>query len=256
MDTHHEHHHHGNRVEDRRLITGNGKYASDWSAAGQLYGYFLRSDRAHAEILKLDASAAREHPGVRQVLTGEDAVAAGYVTPPHSLTIPGRNGSKANPTKRPVLAHKKVRFVGEAVALVVADSAVAAQDAAELIEVEYKDLPCVVRPDAALAAGAPQLHDEVPGNLLLEADAGNEKDVEAAFAKAAHITRLKVGTTRVSPSPMEPRACLVAYDKSKDEYRFNVVMQGVTTLRKQISAWTKMPEEKLIFEARDVVGRV
>ena len=101
MDTHHEHHehdghaHHGNRVEDRRLITGAGKYASDWNAAGQLYGYFVRSDRAHAEIKALDTAAALKQPGVRHVFTGADAVAAGYTKPPHSLTIPGRNGSKA-----------------------------------------------------------------------------------------------------------------------------------------------------------------
>ncbi|MDB5812119.1 MAG: hypothetical protein JWN94_4241 [Betaproteobacteria bacterium] len=257
MDTHHEqdgHHHHSNRVEDKRLITGAGKYASDWNVAGQLYGYFVRSDRAHAEIAGLDTAAALAYPGVKQIFTGDDAIAAGYVVPPHSLTIPGRNGSKAKPTKRPVLAHGKVRFVGEAIALVVADSAAAAQDAAELVQIEYRDLPSVVRPEAALAAGAPQIHDDVPGNLLFEADVGNEQEVEAAFAKAAHITRLKVESTRVSPSPMEPRACLVAYDAANDAYRFNVVMQGVTTLRKQISAYTKTAEEKLIFEARDIGG--
>ncbi|HYK16051.1 MAG TPA: xanthine dehydrogenase family protein molybdopterin-binding subunit, partial [Burkholderiales bacterium] len=257
MDTHHEHDkhaHHGNRVEDKRLITGAGKYASDWNAAGQLYGYFVRSDHAHAEIKALDTAAALKQPGVRHVFTGVDAVAAGYTKPPHSLTIPGRNGSKALAPQRPVLAHGKVRFVGEAIALVVADSAAAAQSAAEVIEIEYRDLPCVVQPEAALAAGAPQLHDDVPGNLSFEAETGNAQEVEAAFAQAAHITKLKVESTRVSPSPMEPRACLVAYDAANDSYRFNVVMQGVTTLRKQISAYTKMPEEKLIFEARDVGG--
>ena len=260
MDTHHEHHehdghaHHGNRVEDRRLITGAGKYASDWNAAGQLYGYFVRSDRAHAEIEALDTAAALKQPGVRHVFTGADAVAAGYTKPPHSLTIPGRNGTKALAPQRPVLAHGKVRFVGEAIALVVADSAAAAQSAAELAEIQYRDLPCVVQPEAALAAGAPQLHDDVPGNLSFEAETGNAQEVEAAFAQAAHITKLKVESTRVSPSPMEPRACLVAYDAANDSYRFNVVMQGVTTLRKQISAYTKMPEDKLIFEARDVGG--
>ena len=260
MDTHHEHYehdghaHHGNRVEDQRLITGAGKYASDWNAAGQLYGYFVRSDHAHAEIKAVDTAAALKQPGVRHVFTGADAVAAGYIKPPHSLTIPGRNGSKALAPQRPVLAHGKVRFVGEAIALVVADSAAAAQSAAELIEIEYRDLPCVVQPEAALAAGAPQLHDDVPGNLSFEAETGNAQEVEAAFAQAAHITKLKVESTRVSPSPMEPRACLVAYDAANDSYRFNVVMQGVTTLRKQISAYTKMPEDKLIFEARYVGG--
>src|SRR5471030_3248797 len=157
MDTHDPHEYHGNRVEDRRLITGTGKYASDWNAAGQLYGYFVRSDRAHAEIVALNAAPALAYPGVTHVFTGADAISAGYTKPPHSLTIPGRDGMKARAPQRPVLAHGKVRFVGEAIALVVADSAAAAQDAAELIEVEYRDLPCVVQPEAALEPGAPQL---------------------------------------------------------------------------------------------------
>ena len=254
MDTHDTHEHHGNRVEDKRLITGAGKYASDWNAPGQLYGYFVRSDRAHAEIVALNAAPALAHPGVKHVFTGTDAIKAGYVKAPHALTMPGRNGMQARAPARPVLAHGKVRFVGEAIALVVADSAAAAQDAAELIAVEYRDLPCVVQPEAALEAGAPQLHADVPGNLSFEAEAGNAETVAAAFAQAAHVTRLKVESTRVAPSPMEPRACLVAFDAASGAYRFNVVMQGVTTLRKQISSYTNLPEEKLIFEAHDVGG--
>ena len=206
MDTHDTHHHHGNRVEDFRLITGAGKYTADWNAAGQLYGFFLRADRAHAEIVALNAAPALAHAGVRHVFTGADAVAAGYVKAPHSLTIPGRNGIKARATPRPVLAHGKVRFVGEAIALVVADSAAAAQDAAELIEVEYRDLQSVTQPEAALEPGAPQLHDDAPGNLVFEAEAGNAAEVEASFAKAAHITRLKVESTRAAPSGWAKRA--------------------------------------------------
>ena len=256
MNTHADAHHDtdGKRVEDFRLITGGGKYASDWNVAGQLYGYFVRADRAHAEIVSLDASEALASAGVKAVFTGEDAIRAGYTKAPHSLTFPGRNGMKCRAPDRPVLAARKVRFVGEAVALVVADSAAAAHDAADLVQVEYRDLPCVVQPEAALASGAPQLHDDVPGNLAFEADAGDEKAVEAAFAKAAHVTRVKVESTRVAPSPMEPRACLVTYDSAKDEYKLNVVTQGITTLRAQLSAYTQVPQEKLKFEARDVGG--
>ncbi|MGZ8156745.1 MAG: xanthine dehydrogenase family protein molybdopterin-binding subunit, partial [Burkholderiales bacterium] len=247
-------HHDGKRVEDFRLITGSGKYAADWNVPGQLYGYFVRADRPHAEIVGLDVSKALAYPGVKQVFTGEDAIRAGYTKMPHSLNFPGRNGMKARAPERPVLAHGKVRFVGEAVALVVADSAGAAQDAGDLVAVEYRDLPAVTDPEQALAPGAAQLHEDVPGNLALEAEAGDERAVEEAFAKAAHVTRLKVESTRVSPSPMEPRACLVSYDAARDEYRFNVVMQGVTTLRKMMSQYTNVPEEKLTFEARDVGG--
>ncbi|MGZ5138612.1 MAG: molybdopterin cofactor-binding domain-containing protein [Burkholderiales bacterium] len=218
-----DHHSHGSRVEDFRLITGAGKYASDWNVPGQLYGYFVRADRAHADIISVNTSKALAFSGVKHVFTGEDAIKAGYTKPPHALTFPGRNGMKARAPDRPVLAHTKVRFVGEALALVVADSAAAAQDAAELVEVEYRDLPSVTQPEAALAPGAPQLHADVPGNLAFEVEAGDEKAVEAAFAKAAHVTRLKVESTRVAPSPMEPRACLVAYDAGKDHYHFNAL---------------------------------
>jgi carbon-monoxide dehydrogenase large subunit len=251
---HDTHHHHGNRVEDVRLITGAGKYASDWNQPGQLYGYFVRADRAHADIVALNTAAALKFPGVKHIFTGADAISAGYTKAPHALTMPGRNGTKARTPDRPVLAHGKVRFVGEAIALVVADTAAAAQEAGELVEVEYRDLPCTVQPENSLAAGAPQLHDDVPGNLALEVETGSEEAVKAAFAQAAHVTKLKVESTRVSPSPMEPRACLVAYDAASGIYNFNVVMQGVTTLRKQISQYTNVPEDKLIFDTRDVGG--
>ena len=253
-DAHADHDHNGRRVEDFRLITGAGKYASDWNAPGQLHGYFVRADRAHADIVAVNTKPALGYPGVKLVLTGEDAVKAGYTKPQHALTFPGKNGMKARAPDRPVLAHRKVRFVGEAVALVVADSAVAAQEGAELVEIDYRDLPSVTGPEAALEPGAPLLDDGIPGNLAFETEAGDEKAVEAAFAQAAHITRAKVESNRVSPSPMEPRACIAAYDAVKDEYRFNVVTQGITTLRTQLSAYTKVPQEKLKFDVRDVGG--
>ena len=121
------------------------------------------------------------------------------------------------------LAHQRVRFVGEPVAIVVADSAALAQDAAALVNVEYRDLPAVPLAEDALAAGAPQLHDNVPGNLPLECEAGDEKAVAAAFAQAAHITRLKVESTRVVANPLELRACLVAFDAASGAYRFNEI---------------------------------
>jgi carbon-monoxide dehydrogenase large subunit len=249
-----DHEHHANRVEDFRLITGAGKYTSDWNVPGQLYGYFVRADRPHADILSVDTTQALAHPGVKAVFTGEDAVKAGYTRAPHSLGFPGKNGMKANVPDRPVLAHNKVQFVGEAVVLVVADSPGAAQDASELVGIEYRDLPHVTQAEAALAPGAPTLHDIAPGNLAFEVEAGDEKAVKDAFAKAAHITRAKVVSTRVAPNPMEPRACLAAYDPAKDAYHFNVCMQGVTTLRAQLSSYTKVPPEKLTFEARDIGG--
>ena len=167
-DTHDGHHHDGRRVEDFRLLTGAGKYASDWNVPGQLYGHFVRSDRAHAEIVSLDSAPALKYPGVKHVFTGEDAVRAGYTKAPHALTFPGLNGMKARAPDRPVLAPRKVNFVGEAVALVVAESAAAAQEGADLVVVEYRDLPCIVDPEGALQPGAPQIYDDVPGNLAFE----------------------------------------------------------------------------------------
>ena len=254
MSSETRHHHDGRRVEDARLITGAGKYASDWNEPGQLYGCFVRTDRAHAEIVSVDTNSALAAPGVKRVFTGEDAVRAGYVRAPHTMQFIGKNGMKARSPERPVLAHKRVRFVGEAVALVVADSAGAAEDAAELVEVEYRELKCVTDPEAALAEGAPLLADEIPGNLAWEAEVGDQHAVEAAFAAAAHVTRAKIVSTRVAPNPMEPRACLVAYDAATESYRIHSPMQGVTTLRNQISSYTKVPQDKLVIEVRDVGG--
>ncbi len=254
MTAHANHKHSGNRVEDARLITGRGKYASDWNAPNQLYGYFVRADRANAQLISVNTAAALGHHGVVQIFTGIDAINAGYTKPPHSLNFPGRNGIKARVPLRPALAHNAVHFVGEAIALVVATSADDAQDAAELVEIEYRDLPCSIQPEHSLAANAQQIHDDVPGNLAFEFEAGNEQQVADEFAKAAHVIKLKVESTRVSPSPMEPRACLVAYDAASGEYTFNVCMQGVTTLRTQLAAYSHVAEDKLIFDVRDVGG--
>ncbi|HJQ61494.1 MAG TPA: xanthine dehydrogenase family protein molybdopterin-binding subunit [Burkholderiales bacterium] len=256
-----DHHHllevegvHVSRREDLRLITGAGKYASDWSLPGQLYAYFLRSDRAHAKIVSINTEAAKQHPGVVRIYTGEDAVRAGYVKPLTMLTFKGKGGMELRLPERPVLAHGRVRCVGEPVAMVVAETALIAQDATELIEVEYEDLPVVIDPEAALAPGAPQLHDNVPGNLPFEFEAGDGAATEAAFAKAAHITRLKLEVTRVAPNPMEPRACLMAYDPGADRYTIHVHVQGVNMMRKQLAAYTNLPEDRIKVMARDVGG--
>ena len=246
--------HKGNRVEDRRLITGAGTFAADWNFPGQVHGNFLRSDRAHAEIVSIDIDAALASPGVLAVLTGADAVRAGYVRSPNALNFPGRHGTRALTPERPALAHRTVRFVGEAVALVVASTAAQAIDATELIGVEYAELPVVVDPEETLLPGAPQLHPDVPGNLVFESEAGSEQEVTAALARAAHVTRLKVVVTRVAPSPLEPRACTVAYDPSSGGYTFHVCMQGSTFLRWQMATYTNLPEEKLTFVAQDVGG--
>src|SRR3954452_23161633 len=146
------------RLEDDRMLTGRGKYVSDWDLPAQAYGFFLRSDRAHADIVALDASAALAHPGVIAVITGEDIKAA-LKSLPCALPVKGRGGMELIHPGRPALAQGRVRFTGEPVALVVAESATVAQDAAELISIEYRDRPAVVTTSDAVQSGAPLVHD-------------------------------------------------------------------------------------------------
>lgn len=242
------------RLEDLRLITGRGRFAADWNAPGQLHGHFLRADRAHARIVELDVAAARRHPGVHAVITGEDAVRAGYVQPVSFFTFEGKDGQRAKIPQRPVLAHQRVRFVGEPVALVVADSEDIARDACALIAIRYEDLPCVIDPAAAFAPTAAQLHEGIPRNQAFECEAGDAAAVAAAFARAAHVTRLTLDSQRVVPSPMEPRACLIAYDAAADRYHINSCVQGVNMLRMQLAGYTGLAEDKFHIIAQDVGG--
>jgi aerobic carbon-monoxide dehydrogenase large subunit len=243
-----------NRREDLRLITGRGRYAADWNVPGQLYACYLRSDRAHAEIVSIDAAAALACPGVVAVLTGADAVAAGYTKFPSAVSFKGCDGKGLLKTERPVLAAGKVRYVGETVAMVVAESALAAQDAVGAIDIEYRELPVAVTVEDALAPGAPQLHDNIPGNQCFEWEVGDASAVEEVFKRAAHVARSEVATTRVIANPMEPRACLVHYDAVQDSYEIYSCSQGITMLRRQLAALTGVPEERLHLHAYDVGG--
>jgi len=253
-DTHASHHHSGARVEDPRLVTGTGKYAADWSLPGQLHAAFVRSDRAHAEIVAVNSDRALKHSGVKRVYTGKDALAAGFTQYVVVVNYPGRGGQHIIKPPRPVLAVGKVRHVGDALAMVVADSPLAAQDAAELVEVEYRDLPLVVSAEAALAPGAPQLHEEAPGNLAFDYESGSEEAVTAAFAQAAHVTKLKLEVSRVAPSPMELRGCTVRYEPKDDTYHVHVCIQGINNMSRQLAVIINVPQEHIIVHAQDVGG--
>ena len=170
------------RREDSRLLTGQGRYAADWNLPGQLCGHFLRSDRAHAEISSLDLKAASASPGVVAIFTGKDT--AHFKEAPPLVKYPGRGGMKMHDPHRQVLALGRVRHVGQEIALVVADSPAHAQDAAEKIELEYRDLPVLVEVEDALAAGAPLLYEGIAGNLAFDFEYGNEAVVAEAFARA------------------------------------------------------------------------
>jgi carbon-monoxide dehydrogenase large subunit len=240
------------RREDDRLLTGRGRYTADWHLPGQLYGAFLRSDRAHAEIVSLNTNAALAMPGVKAILTGEDTAA--FKTPPPMVAYPGKGGAMIKVPHREVIARKRVRYVGQEVALVVATSSAAAQDAAEAIEVEYRDLPAVVDAEAALEPGAPQLHDEIPGNLSFDYEYGDEKAAEAAFASAAHVTRLTLDSTRISGTPMEPKACVVAYEPKTESYDVYASTQGASMMLPNFVAITGVPADKIRIHAHDVGG--
>ena len=244
---------HGRR-EDRRLVTGQGKYTSDWNFDNQAHGHFLRADRGHAEILGVDVSEALASPGVLAVLTGADTTAAGFGPAPNMVKFPGKGGSKMKPVPREVMAHRKVVFVGQEVALVVAETAAQAQEAAEKIVVDYSDLPAVVDGEAALAPDAPVIYPELENNLAFDFEYGDPAGVDAAFAGAAHITKLVLDAPRVVGNPMEPKAAVATYDAAKDVYDLYSPSQGITGMRAGLSIGMGLPEEKFRCHAHDVGG--
>jgi carbon-monoxide dehydrogenase large subunit len=245
---------HQGRLEDERMLKGAGRYVSDWNLPNQAYGHFLRSDRAHAEIAAIDAAAALGMPGVIAVLTGEDVAAANHKPMPAAAPMKGRGGADQKPTPRYSLARGKVRYVGEPVALVVAQSAAEAQDAAEAILVDYNELPAAVTAQEALAAGAPQLHAEVPGNLVLDYTGGDEAATNAAFAKAARVVKLSAYHSRVVGNPMEPRAAMGSFDPASGIYYLHATTQGVGPMRAQCAAMLGVPPEKIRVVAEEVGG--
>src|SRR5574341_566245 len=242
------------RREDARLVTGQGRYSADWSLPGQLHACFLRSDRAHAEIVSLEVRRALESPGVVAVLTGRDTTQAGFKTAPAMVKWPGRGGTAIKVPHRDVLVEKRVRFVGQEVALVVAETALAAQDAVEAIEVEYRDLPAVAEPGTALADGAPQLHADIPGNVAFDFEYGDEAKANEAFARAARVTRLTLDCTRLVGNPMEPKACVAAYDATTDTYDLYSPTQGLSMTRAGLAGITGNPPERFRVHAHDVGG--
>jgi carbon-monoxide dehydrogenase large subunit len=244
---------HGRR-EDRRLLTGTGHFTADWDLPGALRAAFLRANRAHARIRSIDVSAARALPGVHAVLTGDDLKAAGYKSLPSNAPGPGYKGSAFRMPDRPSLAQGRVRYSGEPVALAVADTEAIAQDACERIVVEYEDLPAVTTPADAIAPGAVQLHDSVPGNTVLEFGYGDEAATDAAFVKAAHTVTLTLDAQRISGVPMEPKACTVAYDKATDSYDVYMQNQGMADIQTAFGQVTGLPAERFRIHAKDVGG--
>jgi carbon-monoxide dehydrogenase large subunit len=240
------------RREDARLLTGAGRFAADWNLPGQLHACFVRAERAHADIVSVDTAAAARTPGVVAVFAGDDVAHFGAATP--LVRYPGRGGMTLQHPHRPVLARGRVRHVGEEIALVVAETAAAAQDGAERVAVAYRERPVVVDAADALAAGAPLVHDAVAGNLAFDYEYGNEAATAAAFAAAAHVARVTLESQRLVGNPMEPKSCLASYDAARGVYELYAPSQGVTLMVPGLSAITGVAREQIRFHARDVGG--
>src|SRR2546427_323339 len=221
------------RREDPRLIQGDGRYSDDVNLPRQAYAVIVRSPHAHARIRAIDASAALKADGVIAVLTGNELAADGVGNLPTDTTRKRRDGSAAFATPRPALARGRVRHVGDPVALVVADPAWRAADAAEQVIVDYEPLPVVTGAREALRAGAPTVWDEAPDNVAFVWEAGNRDAVARAFEGAAHVTKLDFVVTRVAAAPLEPRAAVGEYDRRTSRYTLHTGTQhphGTRTL--------------------------
>jgi aerobic carbon-monoxide dehydrogenase large subunit len=219
------------RKEDPTLLRGEGRYTDDINLPGQAHAVMVRSRYAHGILKGIDTRAAVAMPGVLAVLTAADLDAAGFGPLRCPMNIPQRDGSPMKTPPRPSLAVGKVRYTGEAVACVVAETAVQAKDAAEAVELDIEELPAVTSPPEALKPGAPQIHDEAPGNLVLDFHYGDAEAVKKAFAEAAHVTRLEIASNRIAVSAMEPRSAIGSYDPATERWTLNVGCQGVMGIR-------------------------
>jgi len=243
------------RKEDKRFITGKGRYLDDINRPGQTYAYYLRSPVARANIRSMDISAAKAAPGVVAVFVGEDLDAGGVGGLICGWTITQKDGSTHTNPKHPVIASGQVRHVGEMVAMVIAETLNQAKDAAELIEVDYEDLEPVVGIADALASGAVQVHEDAPGNLCYDWEMGDKAATDAAFEKASHVTSLDIVNNRLIPNAMEPRSAIGEYDSGTDEFTLYTTSQNPHVARLILSAFIGIaPEQKLRVVAPDVGG--
>ena len=242
------------RREDLRLITGQGRYTSDCNLPGQLHTVFLRADRAQAQIVRIDTGKALKHPGVVAVYTSADTAEAGFKSLPNPVGFPGRGGMAMQKPFFPVLATNHVHYVGECVAMVIAETAAIAEDARDLVEVEYRDLPCVTSVDDALKPGAPLVHADVPGNLAFDFESGDEQAVASAFAQAKFVSKVTAESQRLIGNAMEPRALLVAFDATNGRYTMHTLLQGQGGMRAQLMHVSGLAKDQIELVVQDVGG--
>jgi carbon-monoxide dehydrogenase large subunit len=250
------------RKEDARLLTGTGCFGDDVNLPGQVYACFVRSPYAHARIGGIEAAAALAVPGVLAVLTGADAAADGLQpiphrpvpTNPHEVPLRSRDGSAFFLAPHAPLPADRVRFVGEPVAVVLAESAAAARDGAERVVVAWDPLPVVTTAATAVAAGAPALYEDHPSNVCVDSRAGDMAATDAAFGRAAHVLRLSTRINRVTGVPMEPRTAVAAYDAATGRYALHAGSGGVQRCRADLAATLGVAEDMVRVTAGDVGG--
>jgi aerobic carbon-monoxide dehydrogenase large subunit len=245
----------GSRLEDVALITGAGRFTDDISLPGQAHAVFVRATVGHADIVSVDTSAAAGMAGLLAVITGQELVDASIGPIPPMAVFTGRDGKPMFSASMPALAATRVRYVGEPVALVVAETLAQALDAADAVMVEYQQLPAASDVTRAMAADAPQIWPETDGNVALDWEEGDTAAVDAAFARAAHVERVRLADTRLAPSAMEPRAAIATYDPEGEHYTLIAPTQGVAVVRKILTdAVFKVPAEKIRILTHDVGG--
>jgi carbon-monoxide dehydrogenase large subunit len=240
------------RTEDPVLVQGHGRYTDDVNLPNQAYAVFVRSRNGHGIIKSIDTSAAKAMPGVLGVYTGADIAA--YGTLKCIVPLKNRDGSDMKKPKRPSLPTDKVRFVGDPIAVVVAETLAQAKDAAEAVEVEIEALPAVTKASEAAKPGAPQLYDDVPGNVALDYLYGDPAKVADAFAKAAHVTKLTLINSRLVVNAMEPRAAIGAFDAANGRYTLNVGSQGAFGMKNQLVDILGVPADKVHVLTGNVGG--
>ncbi len=243
------------RKEDKRFITGKGRYVDDIKLVGLTHAHFIRSPHAHAKVKSIDASEALKMPGVIAVLNGKELVDDKVGNLICGWAITSKDGSPMKMGAWPALAPETVRFVGQAVAVVIAETKNIARDAAEAVVVDYEELPSVPDIRAAIKPGAPQLHPEAPGNIVYDWTIGDENAVKDAFAKAANVVSLDLTNNRLVPNAMEPRAAIADYDTAEEHFTLYTTSQNPHVARLVLSAFYNIaPEHKLRVIAPDVGG--
>ncbi len=243
------------RKEDKRFTTGSGKYTDDVRNENQAYAVFVRSPYAHAKVTKIDAQAAAKMDGVLAIFNGAELTGDGIGNLICGWAIESKDGSPMNMGAWSALATEKVRYVGDAVAVVIGNSEKAARLAAEAVDVTYEELPAVVAGDKALEAGAAEVHDNAPGNLIYDWEIGEEAATDAGIAAAKHVTSIELTNNRLSPNPMEPRSAVATYDAAEDHYTLYTTSQNPHVARLVLSAFYQVaPEHKLRVIAPDVGG--